>query len=109
MRPTSGMYHSRPTDLVIRCIAVGLENALELSQTPLRSVPSSTQAEVEHHASSGATVLPQVGLMILSPALACLHVHWGFIRLNVTSADQFSPHCRDHRYQQLANFEDPPV
>jgi hypothetical protein len=28
------MYHSRPTDLVIRCIAVGLENAFERSQEP---------------------------------------------------------------------------
>src|SRR5208282_2098764 len=35
MRPTSGMYHSRPTDLVKCCIAVGLENAFELSQEPV--------------------------------------------------------------------------
>jgi len=34
-------------------------------------------------------------------ALACLHIDWGFIRLNVTSADQFSPHCRADRDQQL--------
>ena len=47
--------------------------------------------------------------MVLTSALACLHIDWGFIRLNVTSADQFSPHCRDHRDQQLADFEDPAV
>ncbi len=47
--------------------------------------------------------------MILSSALACLHIDWGFIRLNVTSADQFSPHCRAYRDQQLADFEDPAV
>src|SRR5450631_4450552 len=35
-------------------------------------------------------------------ALACLHIDRGFIRLNVTSADHFSPHCRDHRDQQFA-------
>src|SRR5260370_42331633 len=87
MRPTSGMYHSRPTDLVIRYIAVGLENAFELSQEPLRPIASATQAEIEHHASSGATVLPEVGLVILSPPLADLHNDWGFIRLNVTPAD----------------------
>ena len=78
------MYHSRPTDLVIRCIAVSLENAFELSQETLRSVPSSTQAEVEHLSSSGATVLPEIRLVILSAALACLHIDWSFIGLNVT-------------------------
>jgi hypothetical protein len=91
------MYHSRPTDLVIRCIAVGLKNAFELSQEPLRSIASATQAEIEHHASSGATVLPEVRLLVLTSARACLHIDWGFIRLKVTSADQFSPHCHDHR------------
>src|SRR3984893_9401075 len=109
MRPTSGMYHSRPTDLVISCVAVGLENASELSQEPLRPIASATQAEIEHHASSGATVLPEVRLVVLTSALACQHIDWGFIRLNVTSADQFSPHCSAHRDQQLADFEDPAV
>src|SRR5271165_6908969 len=109
MRPTSGMYHSWPTDLVIRCIAVGLENAFELSQEPLRSVAPATQAEIEHDASSGATVLPEVRLVVLPSALACLHIDRGFVRLNVASADQFSPYCRDHRDQQLADFEDPAV
>src|ERR1019366_8157625 len=64
---------------------------------------------VEHHASSGSTVLPEVRLVVLTSALACLHIDWGFIRLNVTSADQFSSHCRDHRDQQLADFENPAV
>ncbi len=109
MRPTSGMYHSRPTDLVIRCITVGLENAFELSQEPLRPIAPATQAEIKHHASSGATVLPEVRLVVLTSALACLHIDWRFIRLNITSADQFSPHGRDHRDQQLAHFEGPSV
>src|ERR1700688_1444301 len=109
MRPTSGMYHSRPTDLVISCVAVGLENAFERSQEPLRPVASATQAEVEHHRPSGATVLPEIRLVVLTSALACLHIDWGFIRLNVTSADQFSLHCRDHWDQQLAVFQYPAV
>jgi hypothetical protein len=37
------MYHSRPTDLIIGCIAVGLENAFELSQEPLRPIASATR------------------------------------------------------------------
>src|SRR5260370_2847862 len=109
MSPASGVYHSRPTDLVISHVSVSLQNAFELSQEPLRSIASATQTEVEHHTSSGSIVLPQIRLVILSPALACLHLDWGFIRLNVTPVDQLSPHCRDHRDQQLADFEDPAV
>src|SRR5271154_7598778 len=97
MRPPSGMYHSRPTDLVIRCIAVGLEKAFELSREPLRPIASATQAEIEHRASSGATVLPEVRFVVLTSALACLHIDRGFIGLNVSSRDQLSPHRRDHR------------
>jgi hypothetical protein len=48
-------------------------------------------------------------LVVLTSTLARLHIDWGFIRLNVTSADQFSPHCRAHGDQQLADFEDPAV
>ncbi len=47
--------------------------------------------------------------MVLTSALACLHIHWSFICLYVTSAEQFSPHCRDHRDQQLADFQNPAV
>jgi hypothetical protein len=103
------MYHSQAADLVIRCIAVGLENALELSQEPLRSVPSATQAEIEHHASSGATVLPEVRLVVLTSALACLHIDWGFIRLYISSANQLSPHRGGHRNQQFAYLQNPAV
>src|SRR5713101_7658057 len=100
MSPASGVYHSRPTDLVISHVSVSLQNAFELPQKPLRSIASATPTEVEHHTSSGATVLPQIRLVILSPALACLHIDWGFIRLNVTSANQLSPHRGDNRDQQ---------
>ena len=47
--------------------------------------------------------------MILSSALVHLYIHRGFVRLNVSSADQLSPHRSDHRDQQLADFEDPAV
>ena len=47
--------------------------------------------------------------MVLSSALACLHIDWGFIGLNVSSANQLSPHRGDHRDQQFADFEDPAV
>src|SRR5579864_7451311 len=109
MRPTSGMYHSLPTDLVVRGVPVSVENTFELSQEPLRSLTSTTQAEVEHDRSSGATVLPEIRLVVLSLALACLYIDWGFIRLNVAPADQLSPHCRHHRDQQFAYSQNPAV
>ncbi len=109
MGPTRGMYHARPADLIVGCITVSLQNAFELSREALRSVPSATQAEIEHHSSSGATVLPEVRLVVLSSALACLHINRGFICLNVTSTNQLSPHGGDHRDEQLADFEDPAV
>src|SRR5450432_3409238 len=65
--------------------------------------------EVEHYASSGSAVLPQIGLMILSSALAHLHINRGFIGLHVSSTNQLPPHGGNHRNQQLAHFEDPAV
>src|SRR5208337_2992137 len=109
MRPTRGMYHSRPADLIVGRVAVSLQNAFELSQEPLRSVPSTPQTEVEHHGCSGATVLPEIRLVILSPAFACLHIDRRFIRLDVSSANQLAPHSSDHWDQQLADFKDPTV
>src|ERR1035438_10078085 len=109
MRPTSGMYHSRPTDLVISRVSGSLQNAFELSQKPLRSIASTTQAEIENHASSGPTVLPEVSLVILSSALACLHIDRVFVRLYVSSANQLSTHRSDHRDQQLADFQNPAI
>ena len=40
MSPTRGIYHSRPADLIVSCVAVSLQNAFELSQEPLRSIAS---------------------------------------------------------------------
>src|SRR5437867_9137229 len=107
--PTSGMYHSRPTDLIISRVSVSLQNAFELPQEPLRTVPSATQSEVEYHSSSGATILPKITLVILPSALVHLYIHRSFIGLDVRSVNQLSPHGGDHRDQQLADFEDPAV
>ena len=108
MRPTSGMYHSRPTDLVIRCIAVGLENAFELSQEPLRPIASATKRKSNTTLPPGDCIAR--GMLdgsYLGPRVS--HIDWGFIRLNVTSVNQLSTHRGDHRdqHQQLADFEGP--
>ena len=48
------MHHSRPADLVISRVSVSLQNAFELSQEPLRSIPSrtlpATKAELKRSA-----------------------------------------------------------
>ena len=49
----------------------------------LWSVTSPTKTEVEHHRSSRPAILPQIRLVILPSTFLHLHVHRGFIGLNV--------------------------
>ena len=81
------MNHLRPADLIVGRIPVGLQKTFELPQKLPRSVASPPQTEVEHHGSSGSAVLPEIRLVILPSALVHLHVHRGFIGLNVGAVD----------------------
>src|SRR5258708_22014169 len=99
MRPARGATHFWSADLIVGRITVRLQKTFELSQKLFRPIPSSAQTEVEHHRSSRSTVLPQVGLMILPVALMHLHIHRSFIGLNVSAAEQLSPHRRGHGNQ----------
>jgi hypothetical protein len=47
MRPTNGMHHSRPADLIVRCVPVGLQNAFELPQKLFWPIASTPETEVE--------------------------------------------------------------
>src|ERR1035437_368630 len=58
VRPAAGMHHLRPAHAIVSAIAVGLQNAFELSQEFLWSVAPPPQAELEHHAASRSAVLP---------------------------------------------------
>src|ERR1035437_9034696 len=58
VRPAGGMHHLRPAHAVIGDLAVGLQNAFELSQKLLGSVAPPPQAEAEHYAASRSAVLP---------------------------------------------------
>ena len=87
MRPTAGMHHLRPAHVIVGGIAVGLQNAFELSQEFLWPVAPSPQPEVEHHPASRPAVLPEIGLMVLAPPIVHLHIDRRFIGLNVTPAD----------------------
>lgn len=46
MSPTGGMNHPRAADLIVGHIAVGLQDAFELSQKLPRPIPSTSQPEV---------------------------------------------------------------
>jgi hypothetical protein len=46
MRPTPGMNHLRPADVVVGGITVGLLNAIELPEKLLRSFASTAEAKV---------------------------------------------------------------
>src|ERR1039457_1975009 len=66
VRPASGVHQLRPAHLLIGDIAVGLQNAFELSQELLRPFASAPHAEVKDDSASRSAVLPKIGLMILS-------------------------------------------
>src|SRR5512133_2712206 len=87
VRPAGGMHHLRPAHVIVGAIAVGLQNALELSQKLLWPVAPPPQAEVEHHAAPRSAVLPQIGLMVLPPPIVHLHVYCRFISLNVSASE----------------------
>jgi hypothetical protein len=52
MRPTTDVHHPRPAHLVVRDLAVNLENALEPAQKLSGAGASPPQPEVEHRAPS---------------------------------------------------------
>src|ERR1035441_6968613 len=87
VRPTCGMHHLRPADAIVSAIAVGLQNALKLSQEFLGPVAPPPQAEVEHHATSRPAVLPQIRLVVLPSPIVHLHINCRFIGLDVTTAE----------------------
>ena len=85
MRPAGHMHHLRPAHLFVADVAVGLQYSLEPFQELFRPRPSPAHLKLEHHAASGAAILPEIGLMIFAPPVVCLHIHRGFIRLNVSA------------------------
>ena len=70
---------------VVSCISIGVQYA-RLKLRGSFSVPLRSRAhpEVEHHAFTRRTVLPQVGSVILASLVLRLHADWCFIGLDVT-------------------------
>ena len=74
MRPTHGMSHLRPADVVVGGIAVGLQNTIKLVEKLLRSFASTAEAKVEDHAAARCPILPKIGLMVPTATITHLHV-----------------------------------
>ena len=60
------MDHLRAANVVVADIAVGLQDALELAQKPLRPFSLTAHPEVEDHAAPRSAVLPEIGLVVLA-------------------------------------------
>ena len=75
------MHQFRPADVVVGRIAIGLQNPFPLAQKLARTITPPAQAEVEHGLTARFSVLPQIGLMILSAAVVHLNRHRSFVRL----------------------------
>ena len=103
------MHHLRPAHLFVADVAVGLQYSLEPFQESLRSRPSPAHLKLEHHAASGAAILPEISLMIFASPVVRLHIHRCFIRLNVSAPQQFHAHHSNERNQQLSDRHHPAV
>src|SRR5215469_563026 len=86
VRPACGMNDSRSSDLVVGCITVCLQKPCKPSQKLLRPIPSTAGTELEHHAASGSTVLPEIRLMMFSSTFFDLYLHRSLISLDIASA-----------------------
>src|SRR5215471_16618917 len=101
MRSACSVDHVWPAGVIVSFIAIGLQQAVKLPEKLFRSISPSSHLKVKDHDTAWPTVLPQVGLVMLSPALLHLHPHRSFIRLKVAFTQQLSPHGSGHRDQQL--------
>src|SRR5215469_3836214 len=104
MRPAGSMHHTLAAHTIVRRVTVGLQDAVEGSKKLSGAIPSPPKSEIEHHSSPRTPVLPKIGLMVFASAVLHLYWHGGFIGLQVSAAQQFLPHGRGYRYQQLADL-----
>jgi ferredoxin len=78
MCPTSGAHQLRPACVVVGDVAVGLQNAFELSEKQFRAFPSAPHPEVEDDTSSWRSILPEISLMVFSTLVVRLYTHCRF-------------------------------
>ena len=93
------MRNNSSTRVVVCRIAVGLQNAFELPEEPLRTFAPAPHPEVEDDTSSWRSILPKVGLVIFPALVVHLHRNQRLVGLNVTSGEQFPAYRRGYRYK----------
>src|SRR5664280_1919728 len=101
------MHHLLSADTVVGRIAVGLQNALEVTQKAGRSFATASHAELEDRRTTRRSVLPQVALMICAPAIVGLHIDGCLIRLDVAPRKQLALDRSNHGYQHLSDGHHP--
>ena len=102
------MHHPRPAEAaLVGYVIVGLENAREGGEELLWPFASAAHAKIEDRPTARRSVLPEVGLMVLTTLVVRLHIDRGFVGLEVTTGQQLPAHGPDHRGEHLADRHHP--
>ena len=83
MRPTRCVDDSGSADMIIRSVAIALEDPLEVTQESFGTFSFTTHAKVEDYRCFRPAVLPKVGLVVFSSAIVHLHIHRGLVCLDI--------------------------
>ena len=81
------MDHLRSADAIVGSIAIGLQEAFVVTKKTQWPFTFAPRAEVEDGTANRSSILPEVGLLVLAAAIAHLHIHRRFVRLNITSTE----------------------
>src|SRR5215831_3141203 len=109
MRPAPRLYHTCASHFVIRCVGIGLQNAMKVLQKLFGPGTISPQAKVEHRCSSRSSVLPQICLMIFAATIVPLHFHRRLVGLQVAALHQLSTHHHHHGLEHFSYLHYPAV
>src|ERR1035438_6908981 len=108
MAPATSMHHPRAAEAALVCyVIVCLENAREGAEEQLRPFASATHAKIEDRPTARRSVLPEVGLMVLTTLVVRLHIDRCLVGLDVTAGQQLPAHGPDHRGEHLADRHHP--
>src|SRR6202034_2741193 len=103
---TAGMSDALGADLfAVAGISIGVQYAGVIFKDLFRHLAAARHFEVEDHASTGRTVLPEVGFMVRAFLFRRLYPDGCFVGLDVTASQQIALHHIDYGNQQLAHAQ----
>ena len=92
MAPAGRVHHLRTAHAIVGRVSICLEKAFEVSQEVQRAFPFAAHAEIEDRHAARRSILPEIGLMVRTAAVARLHIDRGFIGLDVDAGKQLAPY-----------------